>query len=61
MLKQGEVGLDDIADTYLMCEKQRNGDATEWYKLWFHSSSMQFVERLAGFPIDFDNKGRFSI
>ncbi len=60
MLKQGEVGLDDIADTYLMCEKQRNGDATEWYKLWFHSSSMQFVEKLGGYPIDFDNGGRFA-
>ncbi len=60
MIKNGETGLDDIADTYLMCEKQRNGDASEWYKLWYHGGSQQFVEKLGGMPIDFDNRGRFA-
>lgn len=59
MIKNGETGLDDVADTLLMCEKQRNGDASEWYKLWYHASSQQFVEKLGAFPMDFDNEGRF--
>lgn len=59
MIKNGESGLDDISDTLLMCEKQRNGDASEWYKLWFHGSSNQFVEKLGALPMDFDNNGRF--
>jgi hypothetical protein len=41
-----------------MCEKQRNGDGTEWYGLWYDSLSQQFVERI-GARIDFDNRGSF--
>jgi hypothetical protein len=42
-----------------MCEKQRNGEAQEWYGLWYNAASQQFVERFEGQPSDYDNKGRF--
>jgi len=31
-------------DLTLMCEKQRNGDIEEWYKLWYHRESQSFCE-----------------
>jgi len=46
-------------DMILMNEKQRNGESTEWYHMWFHFESSQFIEKWQGFPSDFDNKGRF--
>ena len=46
-------------DTFLMCQKQRNGEAEEFYGLFYHHSSQQFIENLGGQPFDFDNKGRF--
>jgi hypothetical protein len=42
-----------------MCQKQRNGEAEEFYGLFYHHSSQQFIEKLGGQPFDFDNKGRF--
>jgi twinkle protein len=55
---RGEVIDETQPDTFLMCEKQRNGDGQEWYGLWYDSLSQQFVERI-GARIDFDNRGSF--
>lgn len=59
MRNRGEVVDETMPDAYLMCEKQRNGDHQEWYGMYFHSSSQQFIEKQGSFPIDFDNKGKF--
>ncbi len=59
MRNRGEQIDESVPDAYLMCEKQRNGDAQEWYGMYYHSSSQQFIEKLGGFPIDFDNGGKF--
>ena len=59
MRNRGEQVDDAIPDAFLMCEKQRNGDHQEWYGLYFHSSSQQFIDKLGGLPIDFDNGGKF--
>jgi len=48
-----------IPDAYLMCEKQRNGEAEDWYSLWYHKDSQQFVEYHDSVPMSFDNGGRF--
>ena len=47
------------ADAMLMCEKQRNGENEEWYKLWFHKDSHQFVDTFNSIPMVFDDKGEF--
>lgn len=46
-------------DAMLMCEKQRNGEAEDWYSLWYHKDSKQFIESHDAFPMAFDEKGRF--
>lgn len=46
-------------DAMLMCEKQRNGEVEDWYSLWFHRDSQQFVESWDGVPMAFDENGRF--
>jgi twinkle protein len=48
-----------IPDAYLMCEKQRNGEAEDWYSLWYLKDSQQFVESHDSIPMSFDNGGRF--
>ena len=52
MRNRGEQVDETIADAFLMCEKQRNGEYQEWYSLWYHAASQQFVENLeiAGSP-----------
>ena len=60
MRSRGEQVDEGQPDAYLMCEKQRNGEAQEWYGLWYHAASQQFVENLGLMPMDFDNNGRFS-
>lgn len=57
--RNGEKYEDDLPDAYLMCEKQRNGEAQEMYGLYYHQSSQQFIETWGGATMDFDNKGRF--
>ena len=59
MRSRGEQVDEGQPDAYLMCEKQRNGEAQEWYGLWYHSASQQFVENLGLIPMDFDNKSGF--
>ena len=46
-------------DMFLMCQKQRNGEAEEFYGMYFEHNSQQFVDTLNGQPIDFDNRGAF--
>jgi twinkle protein len=48
-----------IPDAYLMCEKQRNGETEDWYSLWYHKESQQFVEYHDSIPMSFDSGGRF--
>ena len=48
-----------IPDAYLMCEKQRNGESEDWYSLWYHKDSQQFVENHDSLPMSFDAGGRF--
>jgi twinkle protein len=57
---RGEQIDETQPDTFLMCEKQRNGESQEWYGLYYHAASQQFIENLGGVPMDFDNKGRFN-
>ena len=58
---QAQVGTVDplVPDAMLMCEKQRNGEAEDWYSLWYHKASQQFVEHDNSVPMSFDNGGRF--
>jgi len=58
---QAQTGPVDpmIPDAMLMCEKQRNGEAEDWYSLWYHKESQQFVEYDNSVPMSFDNGGRF--
>jgi len=56
---RGEQIDESQGDTFLMNEKQRNGEAQEWYQLWYHQASQQFVESAGSRPQDFDNNGRF--
>jgi hypothetical protein len=46
-------------DAMLMCEKQRNGENEEWYSLWFHRDSHQFVDQFDAMPMVFDDQGDF--
>ena len=46
-----------INDAMLMCEKQRNGEVEDWYSLWFHRDSQQFLDRWDAFPMSFDQQG----
>jgi twinkle protein len=57
--RNGEKYEEDLPDAYLMCEKQRNGEAQEMYGLYYHQSSQQFIETWGGATMDFDNNGRF--
>ncbi len=61
MKNRGESVDESMPDTYLMCEKQRNGESQEWYQLFYHSGSQQFLESPGSLPMDFDNKGSFSV
>jgi twinkle protein len=46
-------------DAMLMCEKQRNGEGEEWFSLWYHKDSQQFVESHQDVPMTFDLGGEF--
>ena len=43
----------------LMCHKQRNGEAEEWYNLWYNKESQQFIDAYDSVPMAFDDKGEF--
>ena len=57
--RNGDKYEEDLPDAYLMCEKQRNGEAQESYGLYYHSGSQQFIDTWGGATMDFDNKGKF--
>jgi len=59
MVRNGEQIKDVQPDAYLMCEKQRNGEKEEWYQLWYHKDSQQFVEDEESVPMAFDVVGKF--
>jgi twinkle protein len=46
-------------DAMLMCEKQRNGEAEDWFSLWYDKESQQFVEQSGAVAMHFDNGGTF--
>ncbi len=46
-------------DAQLMCEKQRNGEAEEWYPLWYQKESQQFVDSYNATTMEFDHGGSF--
>ena len=46
-------------DAMLMCEKQRNGEAEDWYSLWYDRDSQQFVESSESVVMAFDGGGIF--
>ena len=58
-ISKGTVVADDVPDAYLMCEKQRNGEHEEWYNLWYHKDSQQFLDSPDGFVMVFEDNGRF--
>lgn len=58
-IQRGDHSSIDSPDSLLMCEKQRNGDNEDWYDLWFHKESYQFLDRQNGVPMAFDQKGDF--
>ena len=58
-ISQGKEVSDDIPDAFLMCEKQRNGEHEEWYQLWYHRESQQFIDTPHGQVMVFEDGGRF--
>jgi twinkle protein len=58
-MSQGKQVADDTADAYLMCEKQRNGEHEEWYDLWYHRESQQFLDKPHGQVMVFEDGGKF--
>jgi twinkle protein len=58
-IQNGQIPDHKKPDALLMCEKQRNGEAEEWYSLWFNRDSQQFVDESGGMPMSFDDRGAF--
>lgn len=50
---------DMVPDAILMCEKQRNGEAEDWFNLWYDKESQQFTEMSGAFSMQFDEAGAF--
>jgi|TARA_R110000822_G_scaffold18041_1_gene59917 twinkle protein len=46
-------------DAVLMCEKQRNGEGENWFNMWYHAESQQFLESNNSKTFDFDGGGEF--
>jgi twinkle protein len=58
-IQQGKDVDYALPDAMLLCEKQRNGEAEDWYSFWYHQDSQQFVDKQGNLPIDFDASGDF--
>lgn len=55
----GQPVAETDPDCLLMNTKQRNGDHSEWFKMWIDSDSHQFVDTARGLPMSFvDRKPR---
>ena len=57
--QMGIATSDTEPDAKLMCEKQRNGEAEDWFNLWYDKDSQQFTEMSGAVPMQFDEKGSF--
>jgi twinkle protein len=58
--KQKKGTADDkVPDAMLMCEKQRNGEAEDWFSLWYDKESQQFTELCGAVAMQFDQGGAF--
>lgn len=57
--QQGQIVDEAEHDLFVMCEKQRNGEAEDWFGLYYHRDSQQFVESADSVPMSFDGKGNF--
>jgi twinkle protein len=57
-IRDGET-VEGTPDAMLMCEKQRNGEVEDWYNLYYHKDSQQFVEDEQSVPMAFDTVGAF--
>ena len=58
-MQAGGTPDDKDPDAMLMCEKQRNGEAEDWFSLWYDRESQQFTEMVNAMPMAFDEGGRF--
>lgn len=58
-LQAGATVSANDPDAMLMCEKQRNGESEDWYNLWYHKESQQFVDASDALAMNFDNAGQF--
>lgn len=57
--QMGVAPSDADPDAMLMCEKQRNGEAEDWFNLWYDKESQQFTEMPGAASMQFDEKGPF--
>lgn len=46
-------------DAMLMCEKQRNGESEDWFHLFYHRDSQQFIEAPDAVPYTFNPRAAF--
>lgn len=58
-MQAGSSVKPDEPDAMLMCEKQRNGEAEDWFSLWYERDSQQFIESLGSVSMRFDDGGSF--
>jgi twinkle protein len=58
-IQNGAIPDPNKPDAMLMCEKQRNGEAEDWYSLWYQKDSQQFIESSTAVPMSFDDGGIF--
>ena len=58
-VQNGSMPDSSKPDAMLMCEKQRNGEAEDWYSLWYDRDSQQFVETSGAVAMSFDDRGSF--
>lgn len=58
-IQNGNLPDHSKPDAVLMCEKQRNGESEDWFSLWYHKESQQFLETDSSLVMDFDAGGGF--
>lgn len=58
-IQNGSLPDHSKPDAVLMCEKQRNGESEDWFSLWYHKDSQQFLESDSSLVMDFDAGGDF--
>ena len=58
-IQNGNLPDHSKPDAVLMCEKQRNGESEDWFSLWYHKESQQFLESDSSLVMDFDSGSGF--